>query len=478
MKPDIVKLARIKTLDDLRARSEALGISLPAHDGGAGPALRRPASVGNRSVGNRWAILPMEGWDGDRTGRPTDAVHRRWRRFGESGAKLIWGGEAVAVHPDGRANPNQLVSSDSNEDGLRSLRQTLVSSHSERFGTTDDLFIGLQLTHSGRFARPDGAPAPRIAYRHPILDARVGVTHDATILSDGELDALVVAFVDAAKRAQRAGFDFVDVKHCHGYLGHELLTAVDRPGPYGGDLTGRTHFLRQICEGIRHEAPGLEIGVRLSLFDFVPFHPGDDGVGVGEAQPQPDGAGYRHAFGGDTSGEGIDLTETHEFLSMCPALGVRLICTTAGSPYYVPHIQRPALYPPSDGYRPPEDPLVGVARQLGATADVCRAHPDLLFVGSGYTYLQEWLPHVAEAVVASGGADFIGLGRMALSYPDLPVDAAGGGGLDKGRICRTFSDCTTAPRNGLVSGCFPLDPFYRDSEAYAKLTEIKRSQKA
>lgn len=475
MKPDIVKLARLKTAEDLLARADALGIALPFQPEGAGSALSQTVTVGNRLVGNRWAILPMEGWDGDRSGRPTDAVHRRWKRFGQSGAKLIWGGEAVAVHPDGRANPNQLISNDANQDALRSLRETLVSAHAERFGSTNDLLVGLQLTHSGRFARPDGTAAPRVAYRHPILDARVGVADDDAILSDAELDALVLAFVEAAKRAQQAGFDFVDVKHCHGYLGHELLTAVDRPGPYGGDLAGRTHFLRQICDGIRNEAPGLDVGVRLSLFDFVPYRPGEDGVGVCESCPE--GGEYRHAFGGDGSGEGTDLAETHEFLSMLPSLGVRLVCTTAGSPYYVPHIQRPALYPPSDGYRPPEDPLVGVARQISATSEVCGAHPDLLFVGSGYTYLQEWLPHVAEAVIAGGGADFIGLGRMALSYPDLPVDAHAAGALDKGRICRTFSDCTTAPRNGLVSGCFPLDPFYRESDAYAKLTEIKRRQK-
>ena len=138
------------------------------------------------------------------------------------------------------------------------------------------------------------------------------------------------------------------------------------------------------------------------------------------------------------------------------------MCISAGSPYYNPHLQRPALFPPSDGYLPPEDPLVGVARHLAITADLKRYRPSLAVVGSGYSYLQEWLPHVAQAVVRSGAADFVGLGRLALSYPEMPADVLAGRPLDRKRLCRTFSDCTTAPRNGLVSGCYPLDPFTRN----------------
>ena len=142
-----------------------------------------------------------------------------------------------------------------------------------------------------------------------------------------------------------------------------------------------------------------------------------------------------------------------------------LLGTTAGSPYYNPHVQRPAYFPPSDGYQPPEDPLVGVARQIAATAALAAAHPRLTIVGAGYSYLQEWLPNVAAAVVASGGAAMVGIGRMALSYPEIAADVFAGRPLDARRICRTFSDCTTAPRNGLVSGCYPLDPFYKRAPA-------------
>ena len=72
-----------------------------------------------------------------------------------------------------------------------------------------------------------------------------------------------------------------------------------------------------------------------------------------------------------------------------------------------------------------------------------------------------------------GWVDFVGLGRMVLSYPDLPADVLERGQLDRRLLCRTFSDCTTAPRSGLVSGCYPLAPFYRDRPEHRRLKERK-----
>jgi 2,4-dienoyl-CoA reductase-like NADH-dependent reductase (Old Yellow Enzyme family) len=447
----------------LRERAAELGIDLPVADHVpadgvlSSPVTCTDAGAGERTIPNRFAILPMEGWDGTTDGRPTDLVRRRWQRFGESGAGLVWG-EATAVVPEGRANPNQLVIDGRTVDQLGGLRSLLAPGQ----------VAGLQLTHSGRWSRPDGTPHPRTVLRHPVLDARCGAD-EASVLGDGELEELQGRFVAAAVLAQQAGFDFVDVKHCHGYLLHELLSARDRPGPFGGDLAGRTRFLQGVLAGIRAEAPGLAVAVRLSAFDLVPFRAGPGGVG----EPEPDPA-LPQPFGADGSGLGIDLTEAHAFLDLLVAEGVGLVCTTAGSPYYNPHIQRPAYFPPSDGYEPPEDPLVGVARQLAATAELTAAHPELVTIGSGYSYLQDWLPHVAQAVVEAGGAHLVGLGRMALSYPTLPADVLAGRPVDRRLVCRTFSDCTTAPRNGLVSGCYPLDPFYKDRPERAVLVQAKR----
>ncbi len=355
---------------------------------------------------------------------------------------------------------------------LESLRIELIQAHQERFGSSDDLLLGLQLTHSGRFARPNDKSTiePRTAQRNPVLDARQDIVDDSALLTDDELSELIDDFIQAAERAARIGFSFVDVKHCHGYLGHELLSGVDRPGKYGGSFQNRTRFLRDIVAGIRAAAPSLQIGVRVSIFDFFPYKPGNDRVGI----PEPDADG-RLTFGGDGSGQGIDLAEPSRFMELLSELGIQLVCTTAGSPYYNPHIQRPAYFPPSDGYQPPEDPLIGVARQIQATAQLKRQHPNMTFVGSGYSYLQDWLPAVAQGVVRTGMVDSVGLGRMVLSYPDLPADVLAGQVLTRKKVCRTFSDCTTAPRNGIVSGCYPLDPFYKAMPERKQLNEIKKA---
>ena len=462
----IPQVRKLDSYQSFTAHLRALGVDMPVDEilepGGAlsRPITIRDGSAGELHVPNRFAILPMEGWDGTADGRPTDLVQRRWQRFAAGGAGLVWA-EATAVCHEGRANPHQLLIDASTVGQLAVLRRL--------FG--DGQVVGLQLTHSGRYSRPDGVPAPRTAYQHPLLDAPSGAS-DATLISDGELDDLVGVFVDRAVLAGEAGFDFVDVKACHGYLGHELLSAHDRGGRYGGDFTNRTRFMRSIIEGIRAAAPGLAIGVRFSVFDTVPYVPGPDGVGI----PATSGP-YRYAFGADGQGRGVDLYEPLALVDMLRAAGVGLLCTTAGSPYYCPHVQRPAFFPPSDGYLPPEDPLVGVARQLAVTGELARHAPEMVVIGSGYSYLQEWLPNVAQAAIAAGQASLVGLGRMALSYPELPLDVLAGRPLRRPLLCRTFSDCTTAPRAGLVSGCYPLDPFYKARPERVQLAAVKRRTK-
>jgi 2,4-dienoyl-CoA reductase-like NADH-dependent reductase (Old Yellow Enzyme family) len=469
------RVATLQTVEKFRQHLDELAVEIPFDNaietGPLSPLAQTYTLNSGFTIGNRFCILPMEGWDGTTDGRPTELVTRRWRNFGLSGAKLIWGGEAAAVRPEGRANPNQLIISEYTLPDMTALRQTLVDEHQTHYGRTDDLLVGLQLTHSGRFCRPNDKKRmePKILYHHPVLDRKFGLPSDYPLMTDGEIEDLIADYISAARLAQQAGFTFVDVKHCHGYLGHEFLSAVDRPGRYGGSFENRTRFLREIVSGIRTHVPGMQIGVRLSAFDYVPFRPGPDGRGEPEPVAQP----YRYAFGGDGTGVGIDFTEPFALLDLLADLEIELVCISAGSPYYNPHIQRPALFPPSDGYRPPEDPLVGVARQIAFTAELKRHRPDLLIVGSAYTYLQEWLPLVGQAVIRAGMADFIGLGRMVLSYPEMPADVLTGQALQRKRICRTFSDCTTAPRNGLVSGCYPLDSFYKERPEAAELAQVK-----
>ncbi len=457
------RIASLRESDEFVDYLARLGVTLGFDRellAGDGAPLNQSYQCGEFRIGNRFCILPMEGWDGTDGGRPSELTTRRWRRFGESGAKLIWGGEAVAVHHNGRANPNQLLLSDATISSLEELRRTLVSAHQQRFGSSDETLVGLQLTHSGRFSRPNDHKRlePKILYHHPLLDRKFGTEPAHPCLTDTEIEDIILHFVHGAVCAQKAGFAFVDIKHCHGYLGHEFLSARTRAGRYGGSFENRTRFLREIVRGIRHDAPGLLIGVRLSAFDFVPFHVGRDGRGVPEEFCGP----YVYGFGADCSDPlRIDLAETYQFLDVLQELGIKLVCISAGSPYYNPHIQRPAMFFPSDGYEPPEDPLVGVARLITVTSEIKARYPQMVIVGSGYSYLQQWLPNVAQHYVRTGQVDFVGLGRVVLVYHDLPHDVLCGKQLQTKRLCRTFSDCTTGPRNGLVSGCFPLDPFYR-----------------
>lgn len=480
---EYVKLAAIKSVDEFIGALQRLNLRIPCDrqvlSGDASP-LAQPLTVDGLTSGNRFAVQPMEGWDGTRDGRPSDLTFRRWRRFGSSGAKLVWGGEAVAVQDDGRANPNQLVLNEQTRDDLARLREALVQEHRKAVGSTDGLVVGLQLTHSGRYSRPKDKPEPRILYRHPILDRRLNLPDDYPVLTDGEVRQIIDSFIRAAKLAWQIGFHFVDIKHCHGYLGHEFLSAHVREGDYGGSFENRTRFLREVVQGIRAEAPGLRIGVRLSAYDMIPFRPdpatsrpGKPGVGVPE--PHEHLLPYRWGFGVNPHNPTEpDLTEPAAFLALLRELDIRLVNLSAGSPYYNPHIQRPALYPPSDGYQPPEDPLVGVARQMWAVHTLKSLFPELVFVGTAYTYLQEYIPHVAQAAVREGWTDFAGLGRMMLAYPELPRDVLEGKPLQTKRLCRTFSDCTTAPRNGLPSGCYPLDEFYKRSPLAEQLKRAKR----
>jgi 2,4-dienoyl-CoA reductase-like NADH-dependent reductase (Old Yellow Enzyme family) len=364
----------------------------------------------------------------------------------------------VAVRHDGRANPHQLMLTPATQPSIGSLRDELVARHRERFGSNadGDLYLGLQMTHSGRFARPDvwNKPSPLAACHHPILDRRFEAP--VRVFTDNELERLVEDYVRAARLAYACGFHFIDAKACHGYLGHELLGATPRSGKYGGSLENRMRFLTEVVQGIRSAVPRLGIGVRVSMFDTVPHRKDAAGAGVPE---ETNGAepGFGVLAGDDLHGA---LAEGRALLAHLDGLGVRWICTSAGSPYYNPHIQRPALFPPLDGYDPPEDPLRGVARQIQATARLKAEFPGLVFVGSAYSYLQEWLPNVGQYNVRQGLADFIGLGRVALSYPELPADVLSGRPLRRTALCRTFSDCTTGPRMGAVSGCYPLDSFY------------------
>ena len=479
--PGWVRVATLRSPDAFRRHLEAGGIPLAFDDALATPSdspFARPLEADGLRAGNRFCVLPMEGWDGTADGHPTELTRRRWRNFGLSGAKLIWGGEAAAVRHDGRANPCQLVIGAATWESLARLRDDLVSAHESAFGkgAANDLVVGLQITHSGRYARPSAwdRPEPLVAFAHPVLDRRF--PGGVRVLTDEDLDRLAEDYVRAAVLAQRAGLPV---------RGREALPRLPGPRAARGPRPARP-LRRQPREphalpahhrrGHPRRGPGPAhrgalLGLRHRALAEGRVRPrraraGRRGLHLG-LRPPPRRAAWR-----------TRSARAARFLRLLHGLGIRWACVSAGSPYYNPHVQRPALFPPSDGYLPPEDPLAGVARQVRATALLKKDFPDMVLVGSAYSYLQEWLPNVGQRVVREGQADFVGLGRMVLSYPEMPADVLAGRPLVRKKICRTFSDCTTAPRKGLPSGCYPLDPFYAARPEAERLKAVKEALRA
>ncbi len=439
-----------RSLDDLRAdiAARSLDIALePNVD-----ALLRPIAIGARTVGNRLAVHPMEGCDGTLDGHPDELTFRRWQRFGDGGAKLIWG-EATAVVPEARANPRQLLLTDKTAPDFAHLVRTARDAHKSRFGRDDDLLVGLQLTHSGRWSYP----TPLIARHSTTLDP-IKHTEDAPLLDDAYLERLEDAYVSAAVLARDAGFDFVDVKQCHTYLLNELLAARDRPGPYGGSFENRTRFVRNVVGKIRAAlGDDLLIGTRLNVYDGPRYS--DEGRPIFDANDR--------GFGVGEDGS-PDMAEPLALVGMLRDAGVSIVNVTLGSPYFNPHIGRPFERAPVDGYAPPEHPLVGVARHFELAGEVQRAYPDLAVIGTGYSWLRHYAAAAGEANVRAGRISMMGLGRGALAYPDFAADLTTDFEIHDRKACIGVSYCTALMRakgNDLgqfPAGCAPRDPFYAE----------------
>lgn len=421
--------------------------------------------VGTRTVGNRLAVHPMEGCDGTPEGAPGELTFRRWERFGGGGAKIIWG-EATAVIPEGRANQRQLCLRPQTLPELEQLLATTRRTHRDRFSRDGDLLVGLQLTHSGRWSYPD----PIIARHSTILDPLKHIGPGDPIVDDAYLERLTQAYVAAAAGARDAGFDFIDIKQCHTYLLNELLGARNRPAPYGGSFENRTRFVRELLARIQSEAPGLILATRINVYDGPRYSgaPGEPGVPM----PDPDNPGW----GTGEDGIAPNPAEPIALIGTLKKLGVAMVNVTMGSPYFNPHIGRPFERAPVDGYEPPEHPLTGVERHFRLTAAVQEAHPDVVVLGTGYSWLRHFAANAGAANVASGRVSVMGLGRGALAYPDFAADLAETGAMDLRKACIGVSYCTAlmrAKHNDLgqfPAGCVPRDPLYAEEFKLAQKT--------
>lgn len=429
---------RFKSSAELLGKAEELGLELPFQVSLA--PLFEPLILGTKKLSNRLVVQPMEGCDGKRDGSPAELTFRRYRRYAEGGSGLIWF-EATSVVEEGRSNPHQLLIHTQNLDAFKRLVEQARRSAEQTFGNSHQVFLVLQLTHSGRYSKPKGTPKPQAVCLNPLLDKKKDGIY---ILSDDELDRLEDKYVEAARLAWRAGFDAVDIKACHGYLVNELLSARTRNNSrYGGSFEKRSLFLREVMRRIKQELPQIFLAVRLSAYDGLPF---PHGFGVSEGNQA-----------------GIDLTEPKSLIKLLIELGCSLFNITVGNPHLKPHLGRPFDQPLLDAPLPEEHPLEGVCRLISITQELQRSYPETPFVGTGYSWMRHFFPYVGAAVVARKMASLIGLGRSSFAYPDAPQDLLQKNSLDPKKVCLTCSRCSELMRSGRAAGCV-----VRDREVYGR----------
>lgn len=432
--------------------------------------LYESIEIGGRKLGNRLAILPMEGSDATADGKPGELTLRRWKRFAMGGAKLIWG-EAAAVVMEGRSNPRQLVVREQNTAELAALVKETRQAHRERFGTDEDLLTGIQLTHAGRhcFENPTIAFHSPVQDRFTFLSKRTGkpLPEDYPVASDDYLEMLEDRFVDAARIARDAGFDFVDIKQCHGYLLNELLAARARKGKYGGAFRNRRRFVVNVVRKIQ-ETLGNEILIasRLNVYDGVP-HVKDPETGKGT--PVDYDTPYIWGWGvSEDNPRKEDLSEPKRIVEMLSNIGVSFFGISAGVPYWSPHLVRPFNTPVKGGYISPEHPLMGVNRLFRLTEEMQCEFSNVPMVGAGYSWLRHFLLNVAAWNVALGNVTIAGIGRSALAYPDLASDGQKLGEMDREKVCLADSMCSNMLRawdtegEKTPTGCPVRDAKYKE----------------
>jgi NADPH-dependent glutamate synthase beta subunit-like oxidoreductase/2,4-dienoyl-CoA reductase-like NADH-dependent reductase (Old Yellow Enzyme family) len=422
--------------------------------------LARPVKVGSLTAPNSLATQAMEGCDGNSEGWPGPLTFRRYKRFAAGGAGIIWS-EAIAVVPEGRANPRQLWFNENSKETFAELVKQARQAANQRWGKKHNPIIVAQLTHSGRYSKPKGVSEPIIPQHDPYRDvmvpqyppnaqARKNLPVDWPVVTDEYLDQLQEHFVKAAQMAFEAGFDAVDIKACHGYLINEILACFNRPGKYGGSFENRTRILLEIIDKI-HAKLGKDklVTTRFPMYDAIPYP-------YGWAVDKDD---YTKP----------DFTEPKKLLKLLQNRGVKFINTTVGNPYYSPHMGRPFNEPILGAYESPEHPLIALVRILDITAEIQKTVPDMVVVGTGYSWLRSLLPYVGAASKKNGKVTVVGAGRMSFAYPDFPYDIIKKGRMDPDKCCIGCSGCTQIMRDGGMAGCV-----IRDNKVYGPIYERGR----
>ncbi len=439
-----------KTLDEVKAKADELGVSLPFAENTA--ALAKPLTVRNITFPNRLGIAPMEGADSLPDGSPSEYTTRRYVNEAAGGSAIIWF-EAISIVEEGRSSRTQLLLTEDTLESYKALTEKVKEAGRKANGYAP--YLIMQANHSGRYSNPDNRPAPMIAYRHPELE-QYRAADDSCIVSDDYLKALEEKFGEAAKLAKEAGFDAIDIKSCHGYLLAEISSAYTRPGAYGGSYENRTRLLKN---GIRaakvYEDADFMVTSRLGIYD---------------------GYAYPYEFGvSPDSGTQPDLAEPIRLVrELHDEYGLDLIDLTMGNPYATTHVTRPF---DMGKYQPDEHPFVGLGRMIQGIGEVRRAVPQMTVLGSAPSYLRQYADLYAAGAVEQGLCDGMLFGRMAFADPDFANEIVRDGRIDPKRVCLTCGKCGDLIRAHKPTGCVIRDnqtfmPFYKE------FLEIKKNQPA
>jgi len=431
---------RYKNGEELIKKAREIGYQLPYIDD-LSPLFDQFLLEGF-SIFNRFVVQPMEGYDSEAGGSPSSLTRRRYLRYAEGGSGIIWF-EAVAVSPDGRSNPGQLWINEENKGRYASLVKEVKKTSAEK-GYNPLLVV--QLTHSGRYSRPDGKTRPMVAALNPVLDKTVPY-----LLSDNDLKRIQDQYVIAARLAADIGFNAIDLKACHGYLVVDLLAAKLRKNSYygGTEPAKRFRFMLETIDRIKSEVPDIIITTRLNISDC-----------------------YKGGFGVDENNQ-PDFSEPLLLVEELLKRNIRLINLSMGSPYFNPHVTRPYDTPVPGKQVPDEHPLKGVMRMINGTSIFQKRFPEIAFVGSAYSYLRQYAPNVGAAVIKNGDAFFIGFGRNSFAYPSMPADIMKNGKADPSKVCITCSGCTRLISNLKPGGCVIHDREIYGAELKKLITDGK-----
>ncbi len=433
-----------KTNADFSAAMAADGLDFPISDDVS--ILMEPLTLANGHViPNRMVIQPLEGFDGTKEGNPSDLIFRRYKRYAEGGAGLIWY-ESITVADDGRCNPLQMIIKKETVPEIKRLVEESDAAAVAKYGRRP--YNVLQLTHSGRRStNAEWKSTPLAVVPNPYIDHHNsidGQSGEITFATDEKIEEIIEGFIHGAELAVECGFDSVDVKICHEYILRELLAAYNRPGKYGGSFENRTRAVFDIVHGIKERCGNkIDICVRLNAYDCIPW---------------PHGWGMKQV-------EGVMEPDPAEVIKLCNMLvaeGVDLINLSTMLPRYQPTGRGYLAELEEDAVI---EPYKGVYALLDMTRKIKEAVPGGTFVCTGLTWFENFGGAVAAGGIKEGWFDLAGFGRQAFAYPDFAEDIMKTGSMVRSKCCITCDKCYELIQKGHVqSGCV-----IRDQEIYLPL---------